>query len=109
MMGMGRRRGGGPQGTGRHGGSDRRQATMAVANMVEALLWGGDGERAGQDHPAHTARLALVYVRQSTPGQVRAHAESTQRQDGLAAHAAELGWGAGCTAPSSPPPSAGRC
>src|SRR6266545_7412481 len=34
------------------GGWDRRQATMAVANMVEARLWGGDGERAGQDHPS---------------------------------------------------------
>src|SRR6266498_938777 len=42
--------------------------------------------------PAHTSRLALVYVRQSTPGQVRAHTESTQRQYGLAAVAAELGW-----------------
>jgi DNA invertase Pin-like site-specific DNA recombinase len=42
--------------------------------------------------PTHIARLALVYVRQSTPGQVRAHTESTQRQYGLAAVAAELGW-----------------
>jgi DNA invertase Pin-like site-specific DNA recombinase len=42
--------------------------------------------------PSHRARLALVYVRQSTLVQVREHTESTARQYGLAAVAIELGW-----------------
>jgi DNA invertase Pin-like site-specific DNA recombinase len=42
--------------------------------------------------PSHRARLAVVYVRQSTAAQVRQHTESTTRQYGLAAAAVELGW-----------------
>jgi DNA invertase Pin-like site-specific DNA recombinase len=44
--------------------------------------------------PWHLERLAIVYVRQSTPQQVDANAESTQRQYALARRAAELGWAA---------------
>jgi DNA invertase Pin-like site-specific DNA recombinase len=36
--------------------------------------------------------LAIVYVRQSTPQQVEANTESTQRQYALAGRATELGW-----------------
>lgn len=38
------------------------------------------------------SRLAIVYVRQSTPGQVRDHRESTDRQYALAQRAQEFGW-----------------
>ena len=41
---------------------------------------------------AHRQRRAYIYVRQSTPGQVANHVESTQRQYGLADRAAALGW-----------------
>jgi DNA invertase Pin-like site-specific DNA recombinase len=42
--------------------------------------------------PAHTQRVAYVYIRQSTPAQVEQHRESTARQYALAARARELGW-----------------
>lgn len=40
----------------------------------------------------HRERLAIVYVRQSTPQQVANHQESGLRQYDLAAHARALGW-----------------
>ena len=40
----------------------------------------------------HLERLAVVYVRQSTPGQVRNHPESTARQYALTERAREFGW-----------------
>jgi DNA invertase Pin-like site-specific DNA recombinase len=40
----------------------------------------------------HRARLAIVYVRQSTPQQVLEHRESTRRQYALADYAVALGW-----------------
>src|SRR5262249_49433023 len=43
-------------------------------------------------HPPHRERLAIVYVRQSTPYQVRHHRESRERQYALADHAQRLGW-----------------
>jgi DNA invertase Pin-like site-specific DNA recombinase len=42
--------------------------------------------------PWHLDRLALVYVRQSTPQQVLDHRESTARQYALADRAVALGW-----------------
>jgi DNA invertase Pin-like site-specific DNA recombinase len=42
--------------------------------------------------PWHQERLAVVYVRQSTPQQVLDHQESTRLQYGLTARARELGW-----------------
>lgn len=50
---------------------------------------------AGKITAPHRGRLALVYVRQSSPVQVREHAESTGRQYGLAETAIELGWAPG--------------
>lgn len=44
--------------------------------------------------PAHTARAALVYVRQSSPSQVEHNRESTARQYALADRARQLGWSA---------------
>ena len=41
----------------------------------------------------YLGRTALVYVRQSTPGQVRGHVESQRRQYALADVARELGFG----------------
>jgi Resolvase, N terminal domain len=41
---------------------------------------------------AHRAKLAYIYVRQSTAGQVRQHQESTELQYRLADRAAGLGW-----------------
>ncbi|MQB02401.1 MAG: recombinase family protein, partial [Actinobacteria bacterium] len=41
---------------------------------------------------AHLRRLAVVYVRQSTPGQVMANTESTARQYDLTQRAVVLGW-----------------
>jgi DNA invertase Pin-like site-specific DNA recombinase len=40
----------------------------------------------------HLRRQAYVYVRQSTPGQVKNHLESKQLQYALAERAAQLGW-----------------
>ena len=42
--------------------------------------------------PEHLERLALVYVRQSTPGQVLENTESTRLQYGLRERAEQLGW-----------------
>ena len=39
----------------------------------------------------HLERLAVIYVRQSSRGQVLGNRESTARQYGLAERAAELG------------------
>lgn len=41
---------------------------------------------------SHLARLAMVYIRQSTLAQVRENTESTARQYALANEAARLGW-----------------
>jgi DNA invertase Pin-like site-specific DNA recombinase len=40
----------------------------------------------------HLRRAAIVYVRQSSPEQVRSHAESTRIQIGLRDKAAAFGW-----------------
>ena len=42
--------------------------------------------------PQHQQRLAIVYIRQSSPGQVKNHRESYRVQKGLTERAAELGW-----------------
>src|ERR1700680_1965068 len=41
--------------------------------------------------PTHTQRVALVYIRQSTPTQVEQNRESTARQYALADRACQLG------------------
>jgi len=43
-------------------------------------------------HDEHRAKLAIVYVRQSTQHQVLEHRESTARQYALADRAVALGW-----------------
>ncbi len=46
----------------------------------------------GKITDAHRAKLAVVYVRQSTPQQVAENRESLARQYALAEHARALGW-----------------
>ncbi len=41
----------------------------------------------------HMKRAAIVYVRRSSPEQVRSHAESTRIQVGLREKAVAFGWG----------------
>jgi DNA invertase Pin-like site-specific DNA recombinase len=48
--------------------------------------------RPGKIHDHHLARLAIVYVRQSSPHQVLEHRESRERQYALADQAIALGW-----------------
>jgi DNA invertase Pin-like site-specific DNA recombinase len=48
----------------------------------------------GKIQGGHQARLAVVYIRQSTGQQVLEHQESTLRQYELAQHAEHLGWAA---------------
>jgi DNA invertase Pin-like site-specific DNA recombinase len=43
----------------------------------------------------HLSRQACIYIRQSTPGQVRFNQESTERQYNLAAKAKAMGWNPG--------------
>jgi DNA invertase Pin-like site-specific DNA recombinase len=43
-------------------------------------------------HPAHTQRIAFVYIRQSSPSQVEHNQESTARQYALVDRACQLGW-----------------
>src|SRR5918997_1679292 len=49
-------------------------------------------ERSEQVTTAHRAKLAYVYVRQSSAGQVRQHQEGTELQYRLVDRAAGLGW-----------------
>lgn len=42
--------------------------------------------------PGHLEKLAIVYVRQSSPTQVLEHRESTARQYGFADQAVAYGW-----------------
>jgi DNA invertase Pin-like site-specific DNA recombinase len=49
-------------------------------------------EAAERVSTAHRAKLAYVYVRQSTAGQVRQHQESTELQYRLVNRASSLGW-----------------
>src|SRR5258708_36105699 len=53
-----------------------------------------DDLRAEKVHSWHRERLAVVYVRQSTPQQVHDHQESTRLQYGLVSRAQSLGWAA---------------
>jgi DNA invertase Pin-like site-specific DNA recombinase len=52
----------------------------------------GPGSASPKVQPPHLERLAVVYVRQSTPHQVAEYRESRARQYALADYAAALGW-----------------
>lgn len=55
------------------------------------------GRYEGRIRSSHVRRKAIVYVRQSTPGQVERHRESTALQYGLTDRAHQLGWAGVCT------------
>src|ERR1700722_1555868 len=50
------------------------------------------GRRATALRNEHFSKLAIVYVRQSSPQQILDHQESRERQYALAEYAATLGW-----------------
>jgi DNA invertase Pin-like site-specific DNA recombinase len=60
----------------------------AAAELNQPLL----GMRSSKIQPRHLERLAIVYVRQSSPQQVLQHGESKARQYALADYAVGLGW-----------------
>jgi DNA invertase Pin-like site-specific DNA recombinase len=51
-----------------------------------------DAARSPKIKPWHLDRIAIVYIRQSTPQQIIEHKESTDRQYGLVDRAQALGW-----------------
>jgi Resolvase, N terminal domain/Recombinase zinc beta ribbon domain/Recombinase len=77
----------------------RRRPAMTASATSEAPTRGSArswsrGSAAEKIQPWHWQRLAVVYVRQSTPQQVLEHQESTRLQYGLTERAVELGWAA---------------
>jgi DNA invertase Pin-like site-specific DNA recombinase len=71
-------------------------AQAALRGPPEVSNNGAEGSVLGltspKIQPAHRERLALVYVRQSSPHQVVEHRESRERQYALADYALTLGW-----------------
>ena len=63
--------------------------------MTPGLTEAGLSE--GRVRSSHVRRKAIVYVRQSTPGQVERNGESTLLQYGLTGRAHQLGWAAAST------------
>jgi DNA invertase Pin-like site-specific DNA recombinase len=70
---------------------ERVDARVTSVPTVMARPW---ERRAEKVQPWQRDRLALVYVRQSTPQQVHDHQESTRLQYGLTGRAQDLGWAA---------------
>ena len=71
------------------------EVVAVVANMVESALAAGGWAMIGAQRKitsSHLQRLAVVYLRQSTPAQVRLNVRSTERQYAIAEEAARLGW-----------------
>src|SRR5437868_1430689 len=66
-------------------------ATSEAPTRGSVRRW-SRGSAAEKIQPWHWQRLAVVYVRQSTPQQVLDHQESTRLQYGLTERAVELGW-----------------
>ena len=68
---------------------------MSIATPTrppEPQAWSGDPFfRSDKLQPWHHDRLALVYVRQSSPQQVLDHQESTRLQYGLVARGTRVG------------------
>jgi DNA invertase Pin-like site-specific DNA recombinase len=67
---------------------------LATARLgaAEAARSGHRGARSTRIRDRHLDRLAIVYVRQSSPQQVLEHRESRERQYALADTAVALGW-----------------
>jgi DNA invertase Pin-like site-specific DNA recombinase len=62
--------------------------TVAMPSAIPAIR----RVRPGLITDRHLGRLAIVYVRQSSPQQIRDHRESRERQYGLFSYAIALGW-----------------
>ena len=63
--------------------------------MTTSLSPVATGSRlSGRIGPLHLERLAIVYVRQSTPQQIERNQESTRLQYALVERATQLGWSA---------------
>jgi len=67
-------------------------ATREAPTRSSARRWSGGLVATEKIQPWHWQRLAVVYVRQSTPQQVLDHQASTRLQYGLTERAIELGW-----------------
>ncbi len=70
----------------------RKAPTPAPAPEVGPAGPAAAGQRPRKILDRHLDRLAIVYVRQSTPRQVKENRESRERQYALADYAARLGW-----------------
>jgi hypothetical protein len=66
----------------------------ATTVLSKSGLTALDDVRTEKLHAWHRERLAVVYVRQSSPQQVLDHQESTRLQYGLVSRAQALGWAA---------------
>lgn len=66
----------------------------SAVSPAGAALPPGSALRSEKIHAWHRDRLAVVYVRQSSPQQIVRHRESTRLQYGLTERAAALGWAA---------------
>jgi len=66
-------------------------STVLASDLPAAETWDSLFGSA-KIQPKHRERLAIVYVRQSTPHQVLENRESTERQYNLARRAVALGW-----------------
>jgi DNA invertase Pin-like site-specific DNA recombinase len=73
-------------------GTAAAQTTREQRPSATAESRGVGPLRSGKIQPRHQERLAIVYVRQSSPQQVVEHQESRARQYALADHALALGW-----------------
>jgi DNA invertase Pin-like site-specific DNA recombinase len=65
---------------------------MKTAEPLELRVNSLPVRRSSKVRPEHWRKLALVYVRQSSPQQILENRESTERQYALADFAQELGW-----------------
>lgn len=70
----------------------KKSPTSATASPPAARERTTQAFLSGKILPRHQEKLAVVYVRQSTRGQVLNHQESTRLQYGLKGRAVELGW-----------------
>src|SRR3954471_6956569 len=73
---------------GRNGFARRRPMTTSLSPK------GAECRLGGRIGPTHLERLAIVYVRQSTPQQIERNQESTRLQYALVERATQLGWSA---------------
>ncbi len=72
---------------------EKPAASVAASGVVCVRSPGDDWPLAtGKIQPVHRERLAIVYVRQSSPQQVLEHRESAALQYDLARRAVSLGW-----------------